>query len=124
MPLHYTRDDRKRRIVVTSVGPVTLADALAIIDRQAAEGAWSYGVLYDTRASADAPSAADLNQLVLRVGALTVKHGPRGRVALVASDPSLSKMGRRYAKLGDLTALDVRLFATLSEAEAWLDDDS
>jgi hypothetical protein len=123
MPLHYTRDDSKRRIVVTSVGPVTLADALAIINRQAAEGAWSYGVLYDTRASADAPSAADVNQLILRVGALTVKHGPRGRVAMVARHPTLSKMGRRYAKLGDLTALDVRLFATVREAEAWLDDD-
>jgi hypothetical protein len=124
MPLHYERDDRKRRVVVTSVGPVTLAEALAIIDRQAAEGAWSYGVLYDTRGTSDAPTTADLHQLVLRVGALTLKHGPRGRVALVTSDPTLSKMGRRYASLADLTALDVRLFTTLGEAETWLDEDS
>jgi len=122
MPVHYERDDSKRRIVVRSVGSVTLAEALAVMDRQAAEGAWSYGVLYDARASAGAPTADDVHQLVLRVGTLTLKHGPRGRVALVSSDPMLSKMGRRYASLGDLTALDVHLFATLSEAESWLDE--
>jgi hypothetical protein len=124
MPLHYERDDRTRRIVVRAVGTVTLAEALAVMDRQAAEGAWSYGVLYDARASAGAPTAADVHQLILRVGALTVKHGPRGRVAFVASDPMLSKMGRRYASLGDLTALDFRLFTTSTEAESWLDEDS
>ena len=108
---------------MTSVGAVTLTEALAIIDRQAAEDAWSYDVLYDTRASADAPAPADVHQLLLRVGQLTAKHGPRGRVAFVVCDPGLSKMGRRYASLGDLTALDVRLFATVAEAERWLDQE-
>src|SRR5204863_4521364 len=89
MPIHYERDDRKRRIVITSAGPVTAADALAIIDRQAAEGAWTYSVLYDTRAGLDLPTPADLHQLLLRVGVLTTKHGPRGPVAFVVHDPAL-----------------------------------
>ena len=74
MPIHYERDDRKRRIVITSAGPVTAADALAIIDRQAAEGAWTYSVLYDTRAGLNLPTPADLHQLLLRVGVLTTKQ--------------------------------------------------
>jgi hypothetical protein len=122
MPIHYERDDGKRRIVVTSAGAVTLDDALAIIDRQAAEGAWSYGVLYDARAALEAPTPAHLHQLVLRVGLLTTRHGPRGPVAFVVRHPALSTMAARYARLGDLTALDVRLFTTVSEAEHWLDE--
>src|SRR5919204_646993 len=99
MPLDYRRDDGKRRITVTSTGTVTLAEALGIIDRQAADGAWSYGVLYDVRAAEGVPTAADVHQLVLRVGTLTTRHGPRGRVAFVVRDPALTKMGHRYAKL-------------------------
>jgi hypothetical protein len=53
---------------------------------------------------------------------LTARHGPRGPVALVVQDPALTKMGRRYASLGDLTALHVRLFADMNEAERWLDE--
>jgi hypothetical protein len=122
MPIHYERDDRKRRIVITSAGPVTAADALAIIDRQAAEGAWTYSVLYDTRAGLDLPTPADLHQLLLRVGVLTTKHGPRGPVAFVVHDPALATIASRYARMGDLTALDVRLFTTVSDAEQWLDE--
>jgi hypothetical protein len=122
MHLEYRRDDARGRITVTSTGAVTLAEALAIMDRQAADGAWSYGVLYDMRAAGDPPTPADVHELVLRVGTLTTRHGPRGRVALVVRDPALSKMGRRYATLGDLTALHVRLFATVEEADHWLDE--
>jgi hypothetical protein len=122
MPIHYERDDVHHRIVVTSVGSLTLDEALAVIDRQAAEGAWSYGVLYDARAAAAAPTASDVHQLLLRVGTLTAKHGPRGRVALVVLDPKLSKMGRRYANLGDLTSLVVCVFGSLEEADRWLMD--
>jgi hypothetical protein len=122
MPIQYERDDRKRRIVVTSAGAVTLADALSVIDRQAAESAWTYSVLYDTRASLDLPTPADLHQLLLRVGVLTTKHGPRGPVAFVVLDPALSKIASRYARMSDLTALDVRLFTSVSDAEHWLDE--
>jgi hypothetical protein len=124
MPLEYTRNDIQRRITVISSGEVTLAEALAVIERQAAEGAWSYGVLYDTRASAHAPTPADVHRVLLRVGALTARHGPRGPVAFVVCDPALTKMGRRYARLGDLTALDVRLFAAVADAERWLEGEN
>ncbi len=122
MPLEYTRDDSKRRITVISTGAVTLSEALAVIERQAAEGTWSYGVLYDTRSSVHAPTPTDVHQMLLRVGALTARHGPRGPVAFVVHDPALTRMGHRYARLGDLTALHVRLFAAIADAERWLDE--
>jgi hypothetical protein len=100
---------------------VTLSEALAIMDRQAMEGAWSYGVLYDARASLYVPTADDLVAMATRVGVLTTKYGPRGPVALVVGDSAHHKVGRRYASLGELTALDVRVFTTLDEAESWLD---
>ena len=121
MPILYERDDDKRRITAVSVGRVTLADTLAILDRQAAEGAWSYATLHDARASTSVPSAADVQRMVKHIGKLTTKHGPRGQVALVVSDRALSRMGAVYANLGELTALEVRVFSTLDAADEWLD---
>jgi len=36
----YQRDDERRRIVATSIGQVSVADTLGVIDRQASDGAW------------------------------------------------------------------------------------
>ena len=55
MPIHYQRDDAKQRINVRSEGMPTLEEVLAIMNRQAAEGVWSYAVLYDSRGATRAP---------------------------------------------------------------------
>jgi len=120
MPLHYERDDDGQRIRIMMTGHVTTEDVLGIVDRQAREGTWSYSVLYDTRAGKNLPTPEDLHRVVMRVGTLTVRHGPRGPVALVTTSPQLSRMGRAYASLGELTALDVRTFTSVEEAEDWL----
>ena len=52
MPIHYERDDEGQRIRVMMTGHVTTEDVLGIVDRQAREGTWSYGLLYDTAPSA------------------------------------------------------------------------
>jgi hypothetical protein len=121
MPIHFERDDERRRIAVISVGTITLEETLAFMNRQAAEGMWSFDVLYDARASKVPPTPAEVHAVVQRLGVLTTRHGPRGRVAFVAGDAALTKMGQRYAALGELTALNARVFATLEEAETWLD---
>jgi hypothetical protein len=120
MPIHYERDDLRRRILALSRGHVTFDESIAIIDRQAAEGAWSYAMLYDTRASAAVPTADEIHRVVQHVGELTTKYGPRGPVAMVMLNPELLKMGQRYARLGHLTALAVGLFLTIEDAERWL----
>jgi hypothetical protein len=120
MPIHYERNDKKRRILTISEGVVTLDDTLAIIDRQVADGAWTYQMLFDTRASPSLPTLDELRIVVRHVGILTTKYGPRGPVAMVVVDPALFEIGGRYARLADLTSLRVGLFGTPLEAEEWL----
>ena len=122
MAIHYERDDPRRRIVIMSTGKVTSDEVLASLDRQAKEGAWSYSVLYDARAGRSVPTIDEVRRLVLHVGQLTCRYGPRGPVALVTTDPQLSRIGHAYANLGELTALDVRVFTDVEDAEQWLDE--
>jgi hypothetical protein len=121
MPIEYMRDDAKKRIFVTTSGELRLKDITGIVDRQAKERTWSYAMLYDTRASTSTPTMEEMKRLVLHIGKLTIAHGPRGPVALVANGALLEGVGRAYASLGTLTALNVRVFATLVEAERWLE---
>ena len=76
MPIQYERDDDARRIVITTSGEVTFDEVLAVLDRQAADGAWSYSVLYDVRAGDNEPPLEDVRRLVLHVGRLTTARGP------------------------------------------------
>jgi hypothetical protein len=120
MPIHYERDDKSRRILAISEGAVTVDDTLEVINRQVADGAWTYQMLFDTRASPSLPTYAELQRVVRHVGALTIRYGPRGPVAMVMVDPALLEIGGRYARMADLTALRVGLFMTPREAEEWL----
>ena len=47
-------------------------------------------------------------------------EGPRGPVALLATDPTLYSRLCRYAALGRLTTLTIDVFRDRSEAEQWL----
>jgi len=120
----YHRDDERRRIVATSIGQVSVDDTLGVIDRQANDGAWSYGFLWDLRGSEDIPTAADLRRIVLHVADLTMKYGPRGPVAFVVLDAVLSRVTRQYGRMAKLTAFNVRVFTTMEEAERWLEKDA
>jgi len=121
VPLHYERDDERQRILILTTGHVTTEEVLAAVERQAEEGTWSYSVLYDVRAGKNTPTSDDLRRVVMRVGMLTARHGPRGPVAMVADKPHMSRMARAYSNLGELTALDVQVFTRLEDAEEWLD---
>jgi hypothetical protein len=121
VPIHYQRDDEKKRVLVRAEGNTSLDEALAIMDRQAADGAWAYAVQYDLRGATRVPTPEDVHQMVMHIGRLTAKHGPRGSVALIVGDPGLFKAAKRYASLGELTALNAELFPTTEAAESWLD---
>src|SRR5688572_33496166 len=105
-----------------STGHVTPEDVRGVLERQAKEGAWSYSVLYDARAGRNVPTIDEVRRLVLHVGQLTCRYGPRGPVALVTTDPQLSRMGRAYSNLGELTSLAVQVFTDVEAAEHWLDE--
>jgi hypothetical protein len=121
MPILYERDDAKRRVVETSVGAVTLKDIFIALERQIADDAWSYSVLADARAMTKGPTAAELHQLLMRIGALTLERGPRGRTAVVITDRTLAQMGEKFARLSELTAYDVKVFDSIDAADHWLE---
>lgn len=47
MSIRYERDDVRRRVVVTVQGTIELDDALAVIERQRVDDAWSYAARSD-----------------------------------------------------------------------------
>jgi len=106
---------------VWAEGHTSLEEAVEIMDRQAADGAWAYAVQYDLRGATRVPTPAEVHQMVMHIGRLTAKHGPRGPVALIVGDPGVFKAAKRYASLGELTALHAELFATTEAAEQWLE---
>jgi hypothetical protein len=98
----------------------TLSEVLGIMDRQAADRAWSYAVLYDSRGATRAPTPEELTEIIRHIGELTAKHGPRGPVAMIIGNPEFFKAARKYAMLGEMTELQAELFATSEAAELWL----
>jgi hypothetical protein len=117
----YARDDVHRRIVVTITGEAHTADVLGVIERQVADDAWQYGMLYDSREDTSAPSSADLRAVVDVVGRHIAQLGPRGPVAIVTSQPMNYGMARMYSTLGEPVHINVEVFRELADAEAWLD---
>ncbi len=124
MPLEYTLDHEKRRLVVVWRPPVELDDVVATAERQAADGAWSYGVLHDFRAlvtttrSADSAGARQVLDIIKRIGE---KHGKRGPVAIVATGSTVGT-AQAYAILGERQGTqETQVFWDREDAEAWLD---
>jgi len=124
MPIHCKLDDANERVHITSTGEVSVDEVLEAVNWQAEHGAWSYGVLYDARDTISGPRAEDLFRLVTRVGALTAAHGPRGPVAFVltAYHP-LRTVGSQYSGLGELTAMNFKVFTDLDAAQRWLEQE-
>jgi hypothetical protein len=122
MAIRYDQDDARRRVSIATLADSTHEDVIGALDRQAAEGAWSYAVLYDARRSMRTPTPDEFRQLLLRVGELTARYGPRGPVAFVATSARMARLGRTYASVGELTALDVKVFTDIDDAARWLDE--
>jgi hypothetical protein len=119
MPLAYQRDDQCRLITVTVTEPCSVDDISGVIDRQAGEGTWEYALLYDLRATTDASTEANLQQIAERV---TVPGGERERGPMgiaIRAQPALFLLGMMYAKLvKELVTVEVLL--TAGQIDAWL----
>src|SRR6202049_1723270 len=116
MPIRYERDDTRRRVVVTVQGPFAVADFLAVMERQRADGAWAYGMLSDLRGITGEPAIDDLRQFLSEAARTTE---PRGPVALLATDPVIYGRACTYAALTRST-LTIAVFRDWAEAEQWL----
>jgi hypothetical protein len=121
MPITYQRDDKLRRIIVTTIGIVGLDDMLAVVDRQANEGTWQYGILDDSRRVASVASQTDVRAGVRHVEALSRTHGRRGPVAFVTTMPAAYGMVRMYSTLAGQVQQAVEVLRDLGDAERWLE---
>ena len=119
MPIDYQRDDQRRLITVTLTDPFTLDELLRQTDRQWAEHAWEYAVLYDTRAVSSATPPVELQQLVEHT--LVVGAGqPRGPIGVAI--PPRPEVLRRGLQLAELAGPRREIEILLNEAQvnAWL----
>ena len=117
MGVAYKRLDAIRRIVVTVTGPLGAADILTVVDRQADEGIWDYGCLYDERRMTIWPSTADVAPIARYVQQLVEVLGPRGPVAVVADRVGSVEV---YSRLSKHIGLRFEVFDDIHEAERWL----
>jgi hypothetical protein len=120
MPITYERYDQRRRIVVTTVGSVGRDELLAVVDRQAGEGTWQYGVLYDSRRVTSVATQADVRAGLKHVEAWSRVHGQRGPVAFVTTMPAAYGMVRMYSTLAGQVHQAVEVFRDIGDAERWL----
>lgn len=120
MPITYERDDHRRRIVVTTIGVVAIDDLLAVMDRQASEGTWHYGVMCDSRRVVNVASQSDVRAGLKHVELLSRTHGPRGPVAFVTTMPAAYGMVRMYSTLAGELHHAVEAFRDIGDAERWL----
>jgi hypothetical protein len=121
VPIDYRRDDARRRIIVAISGPALYDEIAYIVERQAAEGTWSYTMLYDERDATSTLTRAETGRLLVLIGQLRAVHGRRGRVALVFDADARHGPGRAFSTLGDIMGLDTAVFNDPARAEAWLD---
>ena len=121
MPFEYTKDDVRRRIKIVGRDPISTSDLMAHIDRQVADGAWTYGVLYDARATSNPPSAAEMPQMAAYVQKIAAQHGARGPVAIVTRESATVAVAHIYSVLGKRAGFRAEVFWDIDEAERWLD---
>ena len=121
MPLSYIRDDARRRVIVTAVGDVTLNEAISMLDRRVIDGVWTYALLYHGRQRTSTMESQEVRILVELTRTLSSRHGTPGPMALVRQDASGYGMSRMFGILSEEANLQVSVFRTIEEAEAWLD---
>lgn len=101
--------------------PVALPDVLALLDRQIAEGAWSYGSLHDARNVTWVPTPEDIRTIVAYVDNNSKTLGPRGPVAFVAAGRTVLGIARMYSQIGEGSAHHAEIFQDIEAAKQWLE---
>jgi hypothetical protein len=119
MPIRYQREDARRRIRLTVEGAFQMDDVSAISSRRHDDGTWAYGTLLDLRMMTEHPTVADLRQVASNVIAREISEGPRGPVAILATDEAHYALACAYAALRRSTQ-SVQVFRVPDEAEQWL----
>ena len=117
MPFCYEVDHAARIVNILWRNPITVTEMIEVLERQAADGAWAYGVLHDLRQAKNAAPSA-MAPAFDASRRLSAAHGPRGPIALV---PALDQVG-----VSQMLAIKAReeqrmeVFWSRDDAERWL----
>jgi len=120
LPFTYARDDAARRIRITLADPLTVADLIASVDHQLADGAWSYGLLVDGRNISAATESSAIQSFLSHVRELVAVHGPRAPIAFVSTESAVIGSAQRYVIFGG-SAESFEVFWAIDDAQEWLD---
>jgi len=121
MPYFVEIDRERQRFLVIGRDPVGSPDVIALLDRQVAEGAWSYGTIHDSRLVTWMPSREDVIAIVIHIAAIVTTHGHRGPVAFIASSQTLFGIARMYAAIAEGSKYKASVLRNLEDANRWLD---
>jgi hypothetical protein len=116
--MKYERDDLRRRVVIT-LDAFQAADVFAVIARYHTEDTWSYGLLWDVRNLSGTPTVTDLRAFMREDAASRPDAGPRGPVAVLASNAFVYGLACVYAALGR-PKMTIEVFRDYHEADGWL----
>ena len=119
MPIDYHRDDQRRLITVTLTDPFSFGELLRQTDRQWAEHAWEYAVLYDVRSVLHVSPAGELQQLVDHTH-LIGGGRPRGPVGVaIPPRPEILRRGLQLTAAGG-PRRDIEILLSEEQLEDWL----
>ena len=121
MPLTYERDDRRRRVMLTAVGTVTLDESMTILERKAQDDAWAYATVFDGRDRDGSFDSTEIVHLVSRIAVLSKQYGPAGPLAIVRVEEAGLGTGRMFEIFSHESGRLVGVFRTMPEAERWLE---
>jgi hypothetical protein len=116
--IHYQREDASKRAVIVVSGELDPDEAMAMLQKHRADGAWGYDVLYDIRQMSWTPDTQTMREFA-QATAPRPGEPARGRVAIVVSDPEMYRKACTYALMARRN-MAIEVFSRMDEAEAWL----
>jgi hypothetical protein len=122
MAIHFSRDDRQRRLTIRLSGNVTFDEVAGFIkgETPVPVTARDYDIVVDLR-SADIANATNTDAHALAM--LAAEQDPRrrsGRIAIVVEQDAAIGIARLYATYRAEHGLTVRVFRDLRSAIEWL----
>jgi hypothetical protein len=118
VPIECSVDHARRLVVCVWVPPLAEDEIVAMIERAATEGLWTYGTLHDVR-SIEPRGVGRAREMLQIVGRLSEVHGSRGPVAFVAAPAGVGS-AQAYAILGGQSGQATQVFWEREAAEEWL----
>jgi hypothetical protein len=119
MPIEYQRDDQRRLIRVTLIDPFSFDELASQTDRQWADGAWDYAILYDSRATRELRPPEEIQQLIHHTRSVGGAR-PRGPVGVAI--PPRPELLRRGLELADRAGprRDIEILLNETQITSWL----